>query len=335
MGNRVVVFCPAYTHSGGPELLHQLCYGLRNSGINAIMYYYEYSAERGNPVPHCYESYGNPYITKYEDLESDSVVIPETKPAYLKMIQKARKFFWWLSVDNYYVATARSFGRKLGLTRKQAYFFKERIHLINYTQYLLKDNVIHLVQSEYARQNAISLGIQENHIYELSDYINPLFIDNAKKNMRKYKREDFILYNPRKGLRFTRKIIKKMHGVKWIPLQGFSREEMSDIMLKSKVYVDFGNHPGKDRIPREAAISGCCIITGKDGSAYYRKDVNIPEKYKFDTVDDNIPEIVTQIYNLINDYDEKIEDFSDYRHQIEQEEKNFSEQIKAITYLMR
>lgn len=335
MGNRVVVFCPAYTHSGGPELLHQLCYGLRSNGINAIMYYYEYSVKRGNPVPSCYEGYNNPYITHYEDSEFDSVVIPETKPAYLKTIQKARKFFWWLSVDNYYVATARSFGRRLGLTRKQAYFFKEKIHLIDYTRYLLKDNVIHLAQSEYARQNAINLGVQDNRIYMLSDYINPMFIYNARQNIRKYKREDFVLYNPRKGLNFTQKIIKKVDGVKWIPLQGFSREEMSDIMLKSKVYVDFGNHPGKDRIPREAAISGCCIITGKDGSAFYQKDVNIPKKYKFDKIDSNIPKIVGQIYNLINDYDEKIKDFSTYRYQIEQEQEVFLEQIKNVVDLMK
>lgn len=125
-----------------------------------------------------------------------------------------------------------------------------------------------------------------------------------------------------------------MNEVEWIPLQGFSREEMSDIMLKAKVYVDFGNHPGKDRIPREAAISGCCIVTGKDGSAFYQKDVNIPEEYKFDKTDDNIPQIVHTIYRLINNYDGSIDEFDEYRCQIEHEEKYFYEQIKSIARLM-
>lgn len=53
-------------------------------------------------------------------------------------------------------------------------------------------------------------------------------------------------------------------------------------MSKSKVYIDFGNHPGKDRIPREAAISGCIVITGKRGAAAFAEDVCIPETYKFD-----------------------------------------------------
>ena len=52
-------------------------------------------------------------------------------------------------------------------------------------------------------------------------------------------------------------------------------------MMESKVYIDFGNHLGKDRIPREVA-SGCCIITGKTGADKYKEDVYIGEKFKFD-----------------------------------------------------
>ena len=33
-------------------------------------------------------------------------------------------------------------------------------------------------------------------------------------------------------------------------LIGMTTEEMRSCMSKSKVYIDFGNHPGKDRIPR-------------------------------------------------------------------------------------
>lgn len=29
-------------------------------------------------------------------------------------------------------------------------------------------------------------------------------------------------------------------------------------MRKAKVYIDFGFHPGKDRIPREAVMCGAC-----------------------------------------------------------------------------
>ena len=48
-------------------------------------------------------------------------------------------------------------------------------------------------------------------------------------------------------------------------------EQVVDLMSESKVYIDFGNHPGKDRIPREAVINGCCVITGVRGSARFKE----------------------------------------------------------------
>lgn len=38
MGKKIIVFCPAYYASGGPELLHQLCFTLLNMGYDACMY---------------------------------------------------------------------------------------------------------------------------------------------------------------------------------------------------------------------------------------------------------------------------------------------------------
>ena len=33
-----------------------------------------------------------------------------------------------------------------------------------------------------------------------------------------------------------------------------------------QVYIDFGHHPGQDRLPREAVQCGCVVITGTRGS---------------------------------------------------------------------
>ena len=33
--------------------------------------------------------------------------------------------------------------------------------------------------------------------------------------------------------------------------------------MHPKLYIDFGGFPGKDRLPREAVMHDCCIITGK------------------------------------------------------------------------
>ena len=52
-----------------------------------------------------------------------------------------------------------------------------------------------------------------------------------------------------------------------IKLSGFNTKQIINIYNKTKVYLDFGYHPGKDRMPREAALFNNCIITNKKGSA--------------------------------------------------------------------
>jgi hypothetical protein len=106
--------------------------------------------------------------------------------------------------------------------------------------------------------------------------------------------------------------------------------EMLNKLLEGKVYIDFGNHPGKDRIPREAAMCKCCIITNKKGSAFYQEDVTIPIEYKFEEINDNIPNIIIQIKDCLANYSSKINDFKDYRTKITNEEKIFTDCVKSL-----
>jgi len=47
---KVYIACPANIATGGPELLHQLCYHLRSDmRINAIMYYFGYNKKINHP----------------------------------------------------------------------------------------------------------------------------------------------------------------------------------------------------------------------------------------------------------------------------------------------
>jgi hypothetical protein len=108
------------------------------------------------------------------------------------------------------------------------------------------------------------------------------------------------------------------------------RNEIIDLLKKAKVYIDFGNHPGKDRIPREAAVLGCCVIVGKRGSAKYYEDVPIPEEYKFDVRKCNIDSIISKIFYCFNNYEYLINDFEYYRKCIHSEPNNFLNDLKKI-----
>ena len=100
--------------------------------------------------------------------------------------------------------------------------------------------------------------------------------------------------------------------------------QMRDVLETSKVYIDFGHHPGKDRIPREAAVSGCCVLTGLRGSARFYQDVPIPEAYKYEDVIGSIPDIVRQIKSCITDYERHYADFEEYRQMTEEAPKRAS-----------
>ena len=101
-------------------------------------------------------------------------------------------------------------------------------------------------------------------------------------------------------------------------------------MCSSKVYIDFGNHPGKDRIPREAATCGCLIVTGTKGAAANDYDVCIPRKYKFDDKDENISKIVAQIQDLLENYSNYRKDYDLYRKSILSEEDTFEKEIDSM-----
>ena len=101
--------------------------------------------------------------------------------------------------------------------------------------------------------------------------------------------------------------------------------EIKKLMLTSKIYVDFGNHPGKDRIPREAAMCGLIVITGKKGSAGNNIDVPIPPKYKFEEY--QINEIVAMLHRCIREYDDLSSDFSAYRTKIISEYDTFVSEV--------
>lgn len=195
--------------------------------------------------------------------------------------------------------------------------------------HLIEDpGVIHLVQSQYAKEHCKKIGITSNQIMELSDYLNPLFIKNALEN--NFIKKDIVLYNPKKGYEFTKKLITAAPEIRWIPLTGFTVSQMAKILSAAKVYIDFGEHPGKDRIPREAVISGCCILTGKKGAAAFYEDVPINKQFKFEDSINNIDKIIYTIKYIFRNYSKVSNKFIEYRSLIMREQDGFRNNVKKI-----
>lgn len=289
----IYIICPWGNATGGTELLHQLGYTLNLLGFETCIYYI---LERpGVPACHPYfEQYKLPRATTIMDVAGNIVIFPELVAKFFGKditISNAKKVLWWLSVDNAEMDE-------------------------NSEQELINDNsIIHLVQSYYALDYVRNtLKVDTDRLHYLSDYINVKFLEKPSDELR----DNIVLFNPRKGFEVTSKIIENSSAViNWKALNGIAPQNVPYFLNRAKVYIDFGNHPGKDRFPREAAMCGCRVITGKKGAAKFSEDVPIPAKYKFD--DDDIEGILNQIYYLLSNYEDSAKDYKNYIEKIEEE----------------
>ncbi|WP_289068315.1 hypothetical protein [uncultured Bifidobacterium sp.] len=318
---QIIIASPSNKVTGGTELLQQLCFTLRNAGFPCKMWYEKDCLN--NIVQNYFNSIYHNESTSLHDTFNNIIIIPETMTYLLNRIKRAERVIWWLSVDNYSAKNVK--GKNIF-----RHAFQRIVSKVLYEPIIRKcDN---LVQSKYAEDFLLNeLGVSADKIHFCSDYLNSTFIEGAlKKDILRY---NHIAYNPAKISPFLKKLIQEVTEYEWIPLQGLDVEGMQETLSSCKIYVDFGPHPGKDRIPREAAICGCCVITGRRGSAANNFDVPIPIKYKFDEYNQSVTDVHNCISLIMNDYEKCKHDFDDYRKIIECEENTFK--IDAISFFER
>jgi len=277
-----------------------------------------------------YRHYGNPFIVnelKIDDSEKNILIVPEAMNLFDKF-ENIRKGIWFLSVDNYYLLkpdlqpmfqnTLPHFGFDLSkvvsyLSTRYDYRDDPFVKLANF----------YLFQSYYAINHFSDLSPK----YYLSDNINIKFFEVETDLSKK---ENIVVFNGNKAIPPTLKLVEEAKDIQFVPIKNMPREEVIKLLQKAKVYIDFGHHPGKDRLPREAAILGCCVITGKRGSAKFFEDVPIPDEYKFEDKEESIPEIIDKIKDCFENYEERYKDFEYYRQFIKNEPQKFLEDLKKI-----
>lgn len=332
--SKIYVFCPANLVTGGTELLHQLVDYLRNRNKSAYIYYYN---KRSSSIPNSYKKYNIEKIMNVEDKIQNIAVYPEIEFHLVKEYNQIQKILWWLSIDNYYIGGKSTialgdlfkYNTKLWaneLIHRTYRFLSRRKHI---NKISIKDiaakEYLNVYQSEYAKLYLLKHGI--HNLFPLTDYINSSF---KETEMSFDNRKTQILYNPKKGISFTLNLIKNAPDLCFIPIENLSRSELRELFQSSMLYIDFGNHPGKDRLPREAALNGCCIITGKRGAAYNDIDIPIESKYKFNEKKVSIDLIIDKIRFILSHYKECVSDFSAYRDMIQHEKESFYSQIDSI-----
>mgnify|MGYP004642941243 CR=1 FL=1 len=335
--SKFYVLAPAGVATGGVELAHQLVDAINKRDREAYIVYVKDGVEFINaPVTKEYSSYDIHTAADIDDDGRNIIVLPEIYSRFIPRIKNAQICFWWMSVDNYlkgagamgyfhlvtrlhnrdsWVRTAFTLASKI-IRRSDSY--------VSLSAMRQNARITHLYQSDYAKCFLFSHGI--TNTLPMRDYIS--------RNIRTIKpaeeRRNVILYNPKKGMFFTKFIQKNLCKYEFKPLVNMTKSEIDNAFGSAKVYIDFGNHPGQDRLPREAAMGGCCILTSKNGSANFFEDVPIDDKYKFLRKRSSINDIVRLVESIMEDYNTHSRDFDAYRRYISMQPTIFEQDVNRL-----
>lgn len=340
--NHVYVITPCFV-TGGPDALHQLVFYLKRLNIKADIVYVGEDNKFKIPIP--YQIYIKSFLTLNDivDDEKNVIITPETHIYYMDMFSKIQKMIWWLSVDNN--LKHRTFLNKLFFVSCMPFvlvknrklikghvfrYIKNRLSLKPYRFYRENSKIIHLCASYYA-YDYVSLR-SSNKIYKCIEPISKIFLEKyySLNNIKKLVRQDIVLYNPAKSKKYVTKLIKKFPNIKFEALQGLTQEQLINKYLTSKVYIDFGSFPGAERMPKEAVLFGCAIITGKHGASNYYGDVSIPNEFKLNEKDIKISEVGKKIEESLKNYDNLYSRFDEYRNVVLSLEDSFMISLNKI-----
>ena len=285
---KIVVVAPGYfAPSGGPEALHQLVYMCNEVESGSAAIYYE----SDNVVESCiqpYQKYNCPRIKKQDIPPSALVILPEIWPELSSSFVN-NCALWWLSVD----------------------FFGSHGHSN------LDGIDLHLTQSRYAYDYVVNQ--LKKPAMMLSDWIDLDCNDVLDKS-------NSVCVNPSKGLSLIESFESQNKDLRVIKLQSMTKDQLITTLSTSKIYIDFGHHPGKDRIPREASLCGCVVFVKKEGAGCYFEDVYIDDYYKFD----DINELDDKVKDVMNNFSVHKSNQRTYQDKIKKEKDTFRIEVKKL-----
>jgi hypothetical protein len=306
--------------TGGPEALHHLVHELNSLGIRAEIIYFPF--DQDCTVPDQYTDFCK-QPGRLEDSIGNLVVFPEILPIEALKIKNADAAIWWLSVDNFLVSKQIN-----SLIDKMHFYQKALRGQRPWGGLNALKNLTHYSQSRYSSEFLQTAGI---NFAELFEPINNRFLTNNSDLLNAQTKRNEILYNPIKRFDITSSLIKSFPDIIFTPLKGFTRDELSRKLATSKAYIDFGHHPGRDRLPREAAMHGCCVVTGQLGAAKNAVDIPIPSQYKLDhTSPSFVQEFKILISDLFENTQKHIDLFQDYRSHIMAEPIVFNQTLSKL-----
>lgn len=335
VGPRVFIHYPAGVRSGGPEALYQLCDALISSGVEAMLVPLE--GKSGTDDTSDYGRYESAYSSTVPDAEDVIVVLPEIAISHARLFSRARVVIWWLSVD-----FAEPYLHRLAVARGERSRSGRVAHLVHVAApwrpelragavRALLPTLSHCAQSTYAVSYLYAHeGVVAN---DLSDYIQSAGDHADDTTTSRPRVPGSVAYNPAKGRDYLQALRDLAPELTWRPVQGLSREQVVEMLGEVEVYIDLGHHPGRDRIPREAALSGCVVVVARRGSAAFPQDMPIQDSLRI-RISPSVGETAEQARKVLDTVLADPEPWrrgqDEYRRQIRGQEAVFRREVRRI-----
>lgn len=295
--------CPANIATGGVDGIHRLVDALNNIGADAKILYCD--GDLKSPKPARYRYYNCPYIIDFPDAFDGLIIFPEIwgNRVIQRKFRKCLTAINWQGVDVYNWHTPIS---ERGL-------------------FLQNKDTMHITMSEYGMQFLQGLGLSP---IKISDCLEDIYFEPFDDV---YERGDIVLYNPVsvKLTDFQRQVMYECQSsfdIQFLPITNYSAIEVRELFRQSKLYIDFGQFSGRERLPREAVMCGCCILTSKMGAANNWTDNSIPKYYKLDDKTDAI----NKILYVLKNYSLCRPDFDTYRELLRADKQNYPNEVKEL-----
>lgn len=332
----IYIYSPSNIVSGGVNSLHLLCKALISKGFNAKMYYIE-------PPAWFFENriikqFNVPYCVTINDSETSLLVVPEAVTNLLGNFSKLQKMVYWLGIYFYFKSkphrsflTFKPFRRLFYCSNyfgQSANWFHKIAKQVNYwnkaNDPIWSNGTLHISNSQYAAEFVKSMGVQQ--VFVLHNPVRNEFYDH-KVNAARSKT---ILFGPKMPNSIINKVAKTAKGFECIRLKRLNPETLSELYQKAMLFVELGNFSGRDRMPREAVLSGCVIISSTNGSAAHYNDLQLPEYYKINTHKPCLTELINKIAAVTANYSYHYGQMQTYIDYLNYEKNEFENTVSGI-----
>ena len=323
------------TYTGGGEALFQLGCDLIQRGYKVSLIDALNSNDPSARLPEKFKQYmgqGLRYCLREDivDTPTNAIIVPEAATEYLFKYKKLKKIIYWLSYENYDGKISWNQAETL-IDRIIHGSRRNVIKLLHYIRNIIKyhtyrypiDRTVNLSGSHYTNKMLKKCGADFYPLFHSIgiDFLEAGMYDNLDG------REDIVLYNPAKPSRLTKELIKR-NKYNYVPIASLNVDQMISLFRKSKIYIDFGNFPGPERLPKETVFNGVNILVWALHAAS-TDDVLIPAQYKLD-IKTHAAYVEKVLANMLDNYREQNVNFDAFREMVSSLQEGYNKQLDII-----